>query len=293
MAQLTALPLGKVLEWTLPTTRFRAFGLSWSLNPGPFSIKEHVVITVMANIAVEIPFSLTILAVLQFFYKRPPSYSYQIMLVVSTQLIGLSMGGLLRQFVVWPAAMIWPRVLVECAVFTTLHKNYGRAKSGRLSREKYFCIALACSFVWYWVPGYLWTGLSVFNWLCWAIPNDIIVNQLFGTVSGLGMSVLTMDWAVISNWWMGSPLVTPVRILQSSLRFSILSIHSKVVVAGEHHRFVRCLLLDPHTPPLLYAFFTFANSITLIPLHPRYQHLVCQVPADIRSYRIYQYGISV
>jgi hypothetical protein len=52
VSQLTALPLGKVLEWTLSTTCFHTFGHSWTLNPGPFSIKEHVIVTIMANIII-------------------------------------------------------------------------------------------------------------------------------------------------------------------------------------------------------------------------------------------------
>jgi hypothetical protein len=48
IAQLIALPCGKFLEYALPTWRFRIAipftGKSWvwSLNPGPFNIKEHV-----------------------------------------------------------------------------------------------------------------------------------------------------------------------------------------------------------------------------------------------------------
>jgi OPT family oligopeptide transporter len=270
VAQLTALPLGKVLEWTLPATRFHTVGFSWSLNPGPFSIKEHVVITVMANVAAFNPFALDVIAVQQFFYKQSLSYSYQIMLVLSTQLIGLSLGGFLRQFVVWPANMLWPNALVRCALFTTLHKNYGMAKNGRLRREKYFCIALACSFIWYWVPGYLWTGLSIANWVCWIAPKDIVVNQLFGTISGLGMSVVTMDWTVIS-YYMGSPLVIPVRALPSSLHIlSMLNVLSKVVDASEYDCVIHCLFLDHHTPALLYDQFAVIDSAMLISLHSRY-----------------------
>ena len=43
------------------------------------------------------------------------------MLVCSTQLIGFSMGGILRRFLVWPAAMIWPASLVNTALLNTLH----------------------------------------------------------------------------------------------------------------------------------------------------------------------------
>ncbi|KAG9018626.1 hypothetical protein FRB90_011112 [Tulasnella sp. 427] len=38
-------------------------------------------------------------------------------------------------------------------------------------------------------------------------PYNVVVNQVFGTVTGLGMSFLTFDWNQIS--WIGSPLVYP------------------------------------------------------------------------------------
>ena len=55
------------------------------------------------------------------------------------------------------------------------------------------------------VIGYLFEALSVFSFICWATPNNVPVNQLFGVHTGLGMSVLTFDWTQIS--WIGSPLM--------------------------------------------------------------------------------------
>jgi hypothetical protein len=43
-------PVGKFLEKVLPTRRFTTFGYTWSLNPGKFNMKEHMVITIMANV---------------------------------------------------------------------------------------------------------------------------------------------------------------------------------------------------------------------------------------------------
>lgn len=37
--------------------------------------------------------------------------------------------------------------------------------------------------------------------------DNLAVNQLFGTYSGLGMGILTFDWQQIS--WIGSPLMIP------------------------------------------------------------------------------------
>ncbi|TFK41282.1 OPT oligopeptide transporter [Crucibulum laeve] len=207
VAQLVSLPLGKGLEKILPTTRFNTFGYVWSLNPGPFSIKEHVCITVMANVVVGGAYATDVTLAQKVFYGQSLTFGYQILLALGTQVLGFSLGGLLRQFVVWPSSMIWPGALVNSALFNTLHKNYGKRDGGHMSRERFFCIAMACSFVWYWVPGYLFTALSVFNWVCWIAPNNLVVNALFGTSTGLGMSILTFDWSMIA--FIGSPLVTP------------------------------------------------------------------------------------
>ena len=49
VVQLVAYPLG--LGWAkfLPRKEFRVFGRSFSINPGPFNVKEHTLITVMAT----------------------------------------------------------------------------------------------------------------------------------------------------------------------------------------------------------------------------------------------------
>jgi OPT family small oligopeptide transporter len=207
VAQLTALPLGKLLEWVLPTYRFNTFGFVWTLNPGPFNIKEHTVITVMANVVVNGAYATDVIATQRVFYGQNYGTGYALLLCWSSQLIGYSYAGLLRRFLVWPNSMIWPGALVNAALFNTLHKNYGKRERKHMSRERFFVIAFACSFIWYWVPGYFFTALSVFNWVCWAAPKNVVVNQLFGTVSGLGMSVITLDWSMIS--FTTNPLVVP------------------------------------------------------------------------------------
>ena len=49
-------PVGKFLEKVLPTRRFTTFGYTWSLNPGKFNMKEHIVITIMANVGFDTPY---------------------------------------------------------------------------------------------------------------------------------------------------------------------------------------------------------------------------------------------
>lgn len=54
--RLVAYPAGKFCAWLLPITTHQLprwlGGATWSFNPGPFNIKEHAIIVIMANVAI-------------------------------------------------------------------------------------------------------------------------------------------------------------------------------------------------------------------------------------------------
>lgn len=205
VAQLAAFPIGRLWVRVLPCVRI--FG--YELNPGPFTIKEHVLVTIMATVGAQTAYATDIIAVQRVFYGQNWSFLYKWMLVMSTQLIGFSIGGIARRFLVAPPSMIWPNTLVSCALFNTLHAHQyaGIGQHGGINRERFFLYAFIGAAVWYFLPGYLFQALSVFTWVCWAAPSNIKINQLFGYRSGLGFSLLTFDWTQIA--YVGSPLSTP------------------------------------------------------------------------------------
>ncbi|KAH6903907.1 OPT oligopeptide transporter [Coprinopsis sp. MPI-PUGE-AT-0042] len=196
VAQLLIFPMGRL--WAKVVPNVKIFG--GHLNPGPFSIKEHVLATIMSIVGAYSAYATDIVAVQRVYYNQNYNFSYQWMLVMSTQLIGFSIGGIARRFLVQPPSMIWPNNLVTCALFNTLHAQ-------TLVRERFFLYALLGATAWYFVPGYLFGALSTFSWVCWIAPDNIKVNAMFGYVHGLGMSLLTFDWAQIA--YIGSPLATP------------------------------------------------------------------------------------
>ncbi len=206
--QIISFPMGKFLEWALPRYRISAFGRSFSLNPGPFNIKEHTLIAIMLNSVLDGASITDIAAAQRIFYHTPWSIGKQFLLGIVLRVIGFSFAGILRQFLVWPSSMIWPGVLVRCALQNAMHSTYRKKETGHISRERFLYLTILGSFLYYWLPGYLWTGLSVFNWVCWIAPNNVIVNSLFGTISGLGMGLVTFDWAQMTV--VGNPLVIPV-----------------------------------------------------------------------------------
>ncbi|KAJ6521329.1 OPT oligopeptide transporter [Mycena capillaripes] len=203
---LIAYPFGKFLAFVLPITTYRFRSFEFSLNPGPWNIKEHVLVFIMANVAVGNPYALNAIVVSEFFYDIKIGYWFALVLVLATQLTGFGLAGICRRFLVWPASMVWPQNLVACTLLNTLHAEDDES-SGGMTRYRYFMLVTTGSFFWFFLPGFLFEALSVFSFVCWAAPNNIPVNQVFGVSSGLGMSVITFDWTEIS--WIGSPLMVP------------------------------------------------------------------------------------
>ncbi|KAI0245630.1 small oligopeptide transporter [Lactifluus subvellereus] len=184
------------------------FGMS--LNPGPFTIKEHVIITIMADISSRPAYATDIIAVQRVFYNQHPNFVYQWLLVMSTQLIGFSIAGICKRILVAPPSMIWPENLSAAALFNTLHaqETTGTRGRGGISRERFFTYVFIGYFFYNFLPSYLFTALSTFSWVCWIAPNNVKVNQIFGGTHGLGMGLITFDWGVITAFF-STPLVIP------------------------------------------------------------------------------------
>ncbi|KAI9630210.1 hypothetical protein KEM48_012153 [Puccinia striiformis f. sp. tritici PST-130] len=187
--------------------RWLGAGTEWSLNPGPFNIKEHTVIAIMANAAVGPVYAVNMTLVMEKYYQRPPGPGFDFCIAIATQLLGFALAGLTRRFLIWPASMIWPSNLVVCTLLNTFHAEDDDGSDGSLTRFRFFMYVAVGAFVWYWIPGYLFTALSTFSWVCWLAPRNRLLNQMFGTVNGLGLSLLTFDWSQIA--YIGSPLVVP------------------------------------------------------------------------------------
>ncbi|KAF8260559.1 OPT oligopeptide transporter protein-domain-containing protein [Lactarius quietus] len=203
---LVSFPIGKLWERYVPNMTL--FGVE--LNPGPFTIKEHVIITIMSSVANISAYANNIISVQKVFYNQSPSFAYQWLLVMSTQLIGFSAGGLCKRFLVDPPSMIWPDNLVFAALFNTMHslETSGTRGLGGISRIRFFTYVFIGYFFYNFFPSYLFTALSSFSWVCWIAPNNVKLNQMFGVTHGLAMGVLTFDWGQITAF-NSSPLPTP------------------------------------------------------------------------------------
>ncbi|XP_008219191.1 PREDICTED: oligopeptide transporter 2-like [Prunus mume] len=206
--QVATLPIGRFMARTLPTKKFRVGSREFSLNPGPFNMKEHVLISIFANAGAGFgsgaAYAISIVNIIKAFYHRNISFWASWILVITTQVLGYGWAGILRKYVVDPAEMWWPSSLVQVSLFRALHEK----DSKRMSRGKFFLIALICSFSWSVVPGYLFPTLSTISWVCWVYPNSVTAQQIGSGMRGLGLGAFSLDWTVIASY-LGSPLISP------------------------------------------------------------------------------------
>jgi hypothetical protein len=89
---------------------------------------------------------------------------------------------------------------------TKCQQYAGAGTRSGISLERFFVYGFIGSFCWYFLLSYLFTALSYFSWVCWIAPSNVKVNQMFGVVHDLGMSLITFDWSQIA--YIGSPLAT-------------------------------------------------------------------------------------
>lgn len=213
--QVATLPIGRFMAAVLPKSKFRIPGFGsreFSLNPRPFNMKEHVLISIFANAGAAFgggsAYAVGIVDIVRAFYQRKISFLASWILVITTQVLGYGWAGILRKYVVDPAHMWWPSSLVQVSLFRALHEGDDKRERKSISRGKFFVIALICSFSWYVFPGYLFPTLSNISWVCWAFPKSVTAQQIGSGMRGLGIGSLTFDWSVIASF-LGSPLITP------------------------------------------------------------------------------------
>lgn len=207
-AQIAVVPLGHLMARTI-TDRVFFKGSKWefTMNPGPFNIKEHVLITIFANSGAGTVYATHILSAVKLLYKRKLTFFPALLVMVTTQVLGFGWAGLFRKYLVEPAEMWWPSNLVQVSLFRALHDKETRVK-GSTTRTQFFLIVFVCSFAYYVFPGYLFYMLTSLSWVCWIAPKSVLVQQLGSGLQGLGIGSIGFDWSTISSY-LGSPLASP------------------------------------------------------------------------------------
>ncbi|KAL8046262.1 hypothetical protein ABFX02_08G166300 [Erythranthe guttata] len=205
-AQIVTLPLGKFMARVLPEKKFAVAGRSFSFNPGPFNLKEHVLITIFASCGSSGVYAVSIVTIVKAFYHRQLHPVAAWLLAQTTQMLGYGWAGIFRKILVDSPYMWWPDNMVAVSLFRALHEEEARPKGG-LSRLQFFLIVFVTSFAYYIIPAYFFPSISAVSVLCLIWKDSIFPQQLGSGLHGMGIGSFAFDWATVS--FIGNPISTP------------------------------------------------------------------------------------
>ncbi|RPD65255.1 OPT oligopeptide transporter [Lentinus tigrinus ALCF2SS1-7] len=200
---IIAYVLGTAMHSVLPSK-----GIFRYLNPGPFNIKEHTVIVIMASTASNVAVAMECIAALDLFYNIKLNPALAIFQIFASQMIGYGIAGLLRSLLVYPTYAFYPSYISVVNLLQSLH--FGGVLNHK--RRRFFWIVFAGIFFWEWIPQYPFPLLTAISIICLADNGrHKFVRNLFGAGSsneGIGLFSFSTSWTLITQ---GYPLVWPLR----------------------------------------------------------------------------------
>ncbi|KAK9243528.1 OPT oligopeptide transporter protein-domain-containing protein [Lipomyces tetrasporus] len=210
--QVLIYPSGKFIAKSLPNWNVNIFGWKFPLNPGPWTFKEQMFVTIMTNVGGGATnffhYALTMRLGI-FFNSEWVQYGFLFLMAFVTQFFGFGLAGIMRRYVVYPTKAVWPTILpiLQLNRALLLPETKQNINGWTISKYKLFWITFVSMFVYFFIPDYLFTALSTFNWMTWIAPKNKKLAFITGSRMGLGINPwTTFDWSVINYT---TPLVLP------------------------------------------------------------------------------------
>ncbi|KAK9243650.1 OPT oligopeptide transporter protein-domain-containing protein [Lipomyces tetrasporus] len=269
VVQILIYPCGELLARILPAWRVPLGPLSFDLNPGPWTFKEQMLATIITNVGAQAAnfnfYAPTIM--LQLFYGQTwINYGFIVLTGFCCQFFTLGLAGVLRRWAVFPSKAVWPTILPTLQLNRTLLLPDTKKKINNwtISKYKLFWIVMWGTLVYFFIPDYLFTALSTFNWMTWIAPNNKHLAFITGSYIGLGINpISTFDWSVVNQ---SSPLVVPfytvvnryLGMLVAALTLAVINVYDRF---GEEYNVSRVLvdgkfddsLYKAYSPPYISA----------------------------------------
>ncbi|CAX39797.1 oligopeptide transporter, putative [Candida dubliniensis CD36] len=205
VVQVFLYPSGILCQWILPNWEFQIWKLTINLNPGPYTYKEQMLATIFCGVTgggtSYAAWNILMQKSSLFYNNQWVDFGYQVLLILCTNFMGIGLAGIMRKFAVYPTKAVWPSVLPNLALNKTL-LTPGKKEiinGWTIPSYNFFFITFIISFIYFWIPDYLFQALSTFNWMTWIKPDNLNLAVITGSVGGLGLNpITTFDWNYLS-----------------------------------------------------------------------------------------------
>ncbi|ODV79853.1 OPT-domain-containing protein [Suhomyces tanzawaensis NRRL Y-17324] len=230
VAQMLLYPCGKAWEFAIPNWKLKLGKYEIELNPGPWTYKEQILSGLMFTVgggSSYAAWNITAQKLDTFYGNDWVTTGYQVLLLLSINFMGIGFAGVLRKFVVYPTRSIWPGLLPTLALNRALlvPEKKENINGWTISRYRFFFFVTSASFLYFWIPDYLFQALSYFGgWMTWIKPNNFNLAVITGPSSGLGFSPIpSFDWNVVGTNALTTPFYSTInQIIGTFLSFFII-----------------------------------------------------------------------
>ncbi|RDL38670.1 Uncharacterized protein BP5553_03010 [Venustampulla echinocandica] len=210
--QIASNYVGDWLARFLPDWRVRIPFSKWSftLNPGPFSVKEHVMVVIAASSGATYNLAYAPISMSELYFDKKIHPAIALFFMWAVVIIGYGYAAIGRHFLVYDPQYPWYQALCQAALFETQTKQ--RQSPSPVSRRQtmVFFMVLGAVTVWQFFPEFIFPMLQSLAFLCWVAPGNEVANFIGGGLGGMGFLNLSLDWANISGFsQMGSLFLTP------------------------------------------------------------------------------------
>ncbi|KAF8007415.1 hypothetical protein BT93_K1428 [Corymbia citriodora subsp. variegata] len=216
-SQILMLVLGRLMASSLPAKTVGIPGTNWkfSLNPGPFTIKEHVLLVILTTTGFDATMGTGTISIMKVVFQRNVSRWASILMVTTSQMMGYGLAGLFRRILVNNPHMWYPLLLPKVSFYRALHEIEPRVR-GRLSGLQIIVIFAVFCFAYTIVPNYFMMAITTLSFLCWIWKDSVTVHQLGAGYTGLGLGSIAIDWDWAANW-VGNPLILPRFVVVNTI----------------------------------------------------------------------------
>lgn len=199
---------GHFLADYLPGWQVRLpFGYGFNLNPAPWSIKEHVLVTLTAASGATYNLAYTPISMAELFYGTKIDAGVAIFFMMAIVWVGYAIAAIARTMLLWEPEYIWPQALMQTTLFETFRKQDRKSKLANRQMIIFFSCLIGMT-LWQFLPEYVFPMTSSLAFLCWVAPKNPVANFIGSGLGGMGFMNLSLDWSNI-NWNGSSILITP------------------------------------------------------------------------------------
>ncbi|KAJ4376159.1 OPT super [Neocucurbitaria cava] len=199
---------GHFLADHLPAWQVRLpFGYGFNLNPAPWSIKEHVLVTLTAASGATYNLAYAPICMAELFYGTKINPGVAVFFMFAIVWVGYGVAAIARTMLLWEPEYIWPQALMQTTLFETFRKQ---DRHSRLAKRQMviFFLCLVGMTLWQFLPEFVFPLTSSLAFLCWVAPKNPVANFIGSGLGGMGFMNLSLDWSNI-NWNGSSILITP------------------------------------------------------------------------------------